>query len=363
MSRTYSAAAAALLAIQVLSGCDDKKPEPSSRPAAFYDYKRSAGTASASSSESQTQTLKTLVTAYGASQAIGVSSLEDAFSQAGVLFDGSADRSSEIVLAEATPARNYSSTGSGRETFVRTAPARDWSGTGGMPLPEFDGDFGSRPDEPDDDGGGPTLLGFAAFQIEQNFPSVAPIMSRLGWSAVKRRGTATAHTPYRVTVHHTQTQRPMTEEETAKIVKNIQSYHMKGRAKSGLENFDDIGYHFLIAGDGRVIEGRRAEVLGAHARGANDGNIGISMLGDFNKMLPTGEQVESLTRLITYLSIKYRKDPLAKGFLEPHQRYDPTDCPGKNLMAILESLRARIDQRADTIVADGSFKPLAVIGG
>ncbi len=214
--------------------------------------------------------------------------------------------------------------------------------------------------------GGQTLLGFAAFQLEQRFPSAAPIMSRFGWKAAARRGRNSAHTPYRVTVHHTQGKQTMSEADTAKAVKGTQWYHMVGRGKEGKDNFDDIGYHFLIAGDGRVVEGRRAEYLGAHAGGANKGNIGVAMMGDFNKVKPTDAQVTSLTRLVTFLSIKYKKDPLAKGFLEPHQHYTNTDCPGKNMMAILESLRKTIDREHDQIVdgrETGTFTPIAVLPG
>ena len=212
------------------------------------------------------------------------------------------------------------------------------------------------------------MLGCASFQTEQKFPTVAPIMSRLGWRAAPRRGSNTPHSPRRVTVHHTQGKQAMTEAETAQAVKNIQHYHMVGRAREGKEAFDDIGYHFLVAGDGRVIEGRRAEYLGAHAGGANNDNIGVAMMGDFNKVRPTNAQIESLTRLVTFLSVKYKKDPNAKGFLEAHQHYTNTDCPGTHLMAMLDSLRRKIDKENEIMVGggiaggDADFTPLAVVG-
>ncbi|MEQ1920769.1 MAG: peptidoglycan recognition family protein, partial [Elusimicrobiota bacterium] len=115
----------------------------------------------------------------------------------------------------------------------------------------------------------------------------------------------------------------------------------------------------------RVVEGRRAEFIGAHVQGGNDGNVGVAMMGDFNKLKPSDAQVESLTRLVTFLAIKYKKDPEAKGFLEGHQHYNSTDCPGKNLMAILDALRHKIDKEKEQIMAGGSggtFTPLAVVG-
>jgi hypothetical protein len=100
-----------------------------------------------------------------------------------------------------------------------------------------------------------------------------------------------------------------------------------------------------------VAEGRPADTLGAHAGGANQDNIGISMMGDFNRQKPTAAQEESLTRLVSFLAIKYGQNPARQGFLEPHRHYDQTDCPGKNMMAILASLRLRINHRTEELQA------------
>ncbi|MEK7859411.1 MAG: peptidoglycan recognition family protein [Elusimicrobiota bacterium] len=199
-------------------------------------------------------------------------------------------------------------------------------------------------------GGGPTLLAYDAFQAKM-FSMVYPLLSRIGWGAAKRRGENTAHDPYRVTVHHTQGRMTTNEADTIAQVRTTQRYHMVGRGREGKENFDDIGYHFLIDGTGRVIEGRHVEYLAAHAGGANEGNIGIALMGDFNVQKPTAAQIDSLSRLVSYLAIKYRKDPSRKGFLEAHQHYTSTDCPGKNVMRILGDLRNDVDADTDKLVA------------
>jgi hypothetical protein len=194
--------------------------------------------------------------------------------------------------------------------------------------------------------------------------AAAPILSRAGWSAAKRKGAPVAMTPTHVTVHHTDGRQSMTEAETAAEVRGIQQYHMYGRGREGKDVWEDIGYHFLIDGAGRVVEGRPAETLGAHAGGANANNIGIAMLGDYNKVKPTPEQIESLTRLVSFLALKYRQDPTRAGFLEGHQHYNNTDCPGKNMMAILASLRARVDAETIRLAAlvkaapQGQFVPV-----
>ncbi|PIR19412.1 MAG: hypothetical protein COV48_02170 [Elusimicrobia bacterium CG11_big_fil_rev_8_21_14_0_20_64_6] len=292
---------------------------------------------------------------------------EDASGQASAMFDGARMRSA-VDAGGAVPA--YAGNGRlGKRVRYTAAASERISDLHGEepPLPD-DYDYSRSGATPGSArGAGKTLLEFAKFQIDQKFPTVAPIMSRFGWHASARKGSNVAQNPYRVTVHHTQGHRAMNEAQAASDVKGVQWYHMVGRGKEGKENFSDIGYHFLIAGDGRVIEGRHAEYLGAHAGGANNGNIGVSMMGDFNKVKPADAQVESLTRLVTFLSVKYKKDPGTKGFLEPHMHYTNTDCPGKNLMAILDSLRRKIDLENETIVAGGrvggmDFTPLAVIG-
>ena len=293
---------------------------------------------------------------------------EDASSNASGLFDGTRLRDA-VGASGYTAVSGPASAGRGKRLPYTAAASERVSDLNGTvpPLPD-DYDYsrsGATPGTARE--AGQTLLGFAKFQIEQKFASVAPIMSRLGWRAAPRHGANEAHTPYRVTVHHTQGERPMNEAATAAQVKGIQRYHMVGRGQEGKDNFHDIGYHFLIAGDGRVVEGRRAEYLGAHAGGANTGNIGVAMMGDFNKLKPTNAQIESLTRLVTFLAVKYKRDPAAKGFLEPHQHYTNTDCPGKNMMAILDALRRKIDNEKDIIMAGDTlgkmegFVPLAVI--
>ncbi len=350
-------ALALVLVLPLAVGCDPDKnaASSSSRPDA-------ASRRAAASSRRAAAAGRELV-AYAPATDFTGAAPEDGVARAGALFDGSRSRSAGGTGVGAgdwtVPGR------SGKRIVYTRAQSERISDLGGAepPLPD-DYDYSRSGATPGTaTGAGQTLLEFARFQIEQRFPSVAPIMSRAGWGASARRGGNVAQTPYRVTVHHTQGHRAMSEAEAKSDVKNTQWYHMVGRAREGKEAFSDIGYHFLIAGDGRVVEGRRAEYLGAHAGGANGGNVGVAMMGDFNKIRPTDAQIESLTRLVTFLSIKYKKDPAAKGFLEPHQHYTSTDCPGVHMMEILDALRRKIDRENEQIMAGGragEFTPMVV---
>ncbi len=352
----------AVIAAMILSGCDEDKGSSTVRP-------RSSSPRQEETAQQRVTAQNKQLMAYAPATDFSGAAPEDGAGKASAFFDGAKVRDAVSDSRFGVPAGSTMARGK-RIAYTASSGERisDLRGAS-VPLPD-DYDYaksGATPGTAKD--AGQTLIGFASFQLQQKFASVAPIMSRLGWRAAARRGSNSPQSPYRVTVHHTQGPRPMNEAETAQAVRNIQHYHMVGRGQEGKDNFDDIGYHFLIAGDGRVVEGRRAEYLGAHAGGANDGNIGIAMMGDFNKLKPNDAQIESLTRLVTFLSVKYKKDPAAKGFLEPHQHYSNTDCPGRNMMSILDSLRQKIDHENEQIMAGGTvgktdeFTPLSVTDG
>lgn len=352
-----------LLALPFASGCDPDQKASSAKPGAQSERREERRWEMSRRNERAGQQL----VAFAPGTDFTGAAPDDGVSRGGALFDGSSYRD---AVADAGAVRGGSSTSlsgrSGKKIHYTAASSERVSDLGGVepPLPD-DYDYsksGATPGTAKD--AGQTLLGFARFQIERKFSTIAPIMSRAGWGAAPRKGSNVAHTPVRVTVHHTQGHRAMSEAEAQRSVKGTQWYHMVGRAKEGKDPFADIGYHFLIAGDGRVVEGRRAEYLGAHAGSANNGNIGVAMMGDFNKLHPTDAQVESLTRLVTFLSLKYKKDPAAKGFLEGHQHYNSTDCPGLHMMEILGALRRKIDREHEQIMAgdkSGVFTPLAVV--
>ena len=90
------------------------------------------------------------------------------------------------------------------------------------------------------------------------------------------------------------------------------------------------------------MQGRPTNALGAHAKGANRGNIGIALMGNFEKQKPTRAQIGSLTRLVAYLAVQYDIDTARRGYLEGHSHYLPTACPGAYLKAELGQLRVRV---------------------
>jgi hypothetical protein len=250
----------------------------------------------------------------------------------------------------------YTSDGRRRTAAVGEVPAPDLS----LPDGAAAADGSAR-------GAGPTLAQYDAFQrMPGLFRQVYDVVSRAGWGAQAPRHAPQGQAPSKVTVHHTDGPQTMTMAESIRAVRSIQHDHrnIADRRKGG--RWNDIGYHFLIDGGGRIFEGRHAEHLGAHAGGGNNrNNVGISLMGNFDRQQLTDAQRDALVRLVTFLSIKYRRDPSAAGFIEPHEHYAGTDCPGRNVMSFLESgeliRRARLE--VARVGQDARFRPQIITPG
>jgi hypothetical protein len=118
--------------------------------------------------------------------------------------------------------------------------------------------------------------------------------------------------------------------------------------------WDELGYHFVITNghggpDGQVQVGSRwtKQKWGAHCGGTpnNDYNnygIGICLVGDFSRQLPSRAQRDSLRRLVLALADQYH---IAPSDIIGHRDAPgaSTDCPGDALHRwMCESLRADV---------------------
>ena len=234
-------------------------------------------------------------------------------------------------------------------------------------LPDVD-----LPDaDPGAAGGGPVLRAFDAFQ-KRSYDAVVAVLSRQAWGAGPRSGAPTAHRPGRVTVHHTSGHPQTGLSQGISAMRGIQSFHQNGRG------WADIGYHFVLDSEGRIYEGRPADTVGAHAGGANTGNIGIALMGDYNDKpsrkcrschaILNEQQKSSLRRLVTFLALHYRTDPRQNGFVLGHTQHpgNDTDCPGQQILRFLAILQEQVSAETLKLVARyrpgaSGFQPLAVV--
>lgn len=75
-------------------------------------------------------------------------------------------------------------------------------------------------------------------------------------------------------------------------VQLIQRFHVHERS------WDDIGYNFLIGGDGAVYVGRGWDYQGAHTKGYNANSICIALIGAFDKSVPPKRQSCAVQKMI-----------------------------------------------------------------
>lgn len=105
----------------------------------------------------------------------------------------------------------------------------------------------------------------------------------------------------RIIVHHTAWWYQATAQAGQEYMQSLQRYHGRTLWRG------DIGYHFLIDGEGNVYEWRRwgMHSVGAHALGHNRGSIGISLMSD---KYYSSNMLLSLIDLIVFLWKEYQID-------------------------------------------------------
>lgn len=101
------------------------------------------------------------------------------------------------------------------------------------------------------------------------------------------------------------------------------------RAWHKARGFTDIGYHYVVYRDGRVMVGRPVGQVGSHVAGHNTGTIGISYIGGVTadgktaKDTRTPAQRASLLWLVGELVRKHRDVRKVTG----HNQYAAKACP------------------------------------
>ncbi|XP_075155447.1 peptidoglycan-recognition protein SC2-like [Haematobia irritans] len=151
------------------------------------------------------------------------------------------------------------------------------------------------------------------------------IVSRSEWVAAAYRGTKAtlANGKSYVIIHHTAGAYCSTKAACITQMKNIQNYHQN------TQGWDDIGYNFLIGGDGLVYEGRGWNVVGVHASGYNSLSIGISFMGNYNNDKPNAAQITAAKEL---LAAAVSRGQIVSGYtMYGHRQVSATECPGTNL--------------------------------
>ena len=157
------------------------------------------------------------------------------------------------------------------------------------------------------------------------------VHTRAEWGArAPRCSSPPLGTVTRMAIHHTETPTNDTMSPQARL-RQIQSYHMD------VKGWCDIGYHYLMSRDGQLWDGRPDSKLGAHAGGANTGNIGISVMGTHDTTPLTDAQLASIAGLVKALADAHDL-PITAAKIKGHREYTSTTCPGNTLFAQIPTI-------------------------
>ncbi len=181
-------------------------------------------------------------------------------------------------------------------------------------------------------------IGRATEALRAEYAS-AGVHPRSAWGARATRCTTGDPNKSRMAIHHTVT--PSGTDPGVRL-RGIQAYHMD------TQGWCDIGYHFLISLDGRVWEGRAAELLGTHVASHNSGNLGISFIGcfhssgcnDWTPFTPPDAMIEAAADMVRLSSTLY-SIPINATNVKGHRDHAgaTTSCPGDHLHSQLERIR------------------------
>lgn len=170
------------------------------------------------------------------------------------------------------------------------------------------------------------------------------IVSRKKWKAKDAVGQVKEHTIRFITIHHTATLQNK-KFDIEKKMQNLQNFSQsESRLASGKTKpvWFDVPYHYYIAFDGAIAEGREIKFVGdTNTEYDPTGHALVVLEGNFETEEPSSEQKESLEKLTAWLASKWK---VPESAIKAHNDYAATACPGENLKKLLPALRQKVDQ-------------------
>ena len=134
----------------------------------------------------------------------------------------------------------------------------------------------------------------------------------------------------KLVVHHSASNSVTTKKS------DIERWHIQ-------RGFAEIGYHKVIEQNGTIVNGRAETKQGAHAKGANNASLGVCVVGNFEKEIPTTAQINSLVSVLTAWC---KDNKLNATHIYGHFNVlggsTKTSCPGKNLKIQLPIIKQKV---------------------
>jgi hypothetical protein len=136
-----------------------------------------------------------------------------------------------------------------------------------------------------------------------------------------------------ILIHHSVTKHDATADDIALL--------HKARGWAG------IGYHFVITKDGVVHYVGDISTARAHVLNKNEKFLGIVLVGDFTKHLPSDDQILSAHDLVKFFLTETPSIPTLNNWdqLGGHKDQQATACPGTSWKGSADSMHERIVNR------------------
>jgi hypothetical protein len=167
---------------------------------------------------------------------------------------------------------------------------------------------------------------------------------RAAWRANAPVLPMTRHVPTRLTIHHTGTAQNLARTIEQKL-SGLQAFSQRddslasGRKKPA---WADVPYHYYVAVDGAVAEGREWSYVGdTNTEYDPTGHLLVVLEGNFERDTLTTAQRRTLGALVPALTRHFR---ITNSNLGAHRDFANTLCPGRNLYAEMPRLRALITE-------------------
>ncbi|XP_059161421.1 peptidoglycan recognition protein 1-like [Physella acuta] len=150
------------------------------------------------------------------------------------------------------------------------------------------------------------------------------VVTRAEWGAAAHKNSSTLTNPLRYAFIHHGASGECTDRATCSAkVRSYQTLHMQ------VNKWDDIGYSYVIGGDGAVYEGRGWDKVGAHTKGYNSVGYGFCFIGNFMSKLPTAAALQAAKDMIACGVTLGKIQP--NYTLRGHRDMVSTQCPGDTL--------------------------------
>jgi hypothetical protein len=164
------------------------------------------------------------------------------------------------------------------------------------------------------------------FLFSQNQFAQKWLITQEDWGGTDSVDTSLEHTISYITIHHGGEIFP-DDKNTVSYLQGLQKWSRSDR------KWNDIPYHYVVARDGKIYEGRPLKYRG-DTNTAYDptGHALIVLLGNFEEQELNPEQIESLKTVTAYLA---KQESVAAGKIKTHKDYAETLCPGVKLSAYL----------------------------